>query len=48
MSEEAGADALELNLFMLPSDMDRTVEETEKVYFDIIREVAMFLSYEGR
>jgi len=38
--ETAGADALELNLFMLPSDMDRSVEETERVYFDIIREVA--------
>jgi len=38
--ERAGADALELNVFMLPSDMDRSVEETEKVYFDIIGEVA--------
>jgi dihydroorotate dehydrogenase (fumarate) len=38
--ESAGADALELNLFMLPSDMDRSVEETEKVYFDIVGEVA--------
>jgi dihydroorotate dehydrogenase (fumarate) len=36
----AGADALELNLFILPSDMDRSVEETEKVYFDIVAEVA--------
>ena len=38
--ESAGADALELNLFMLPSDLERSVEETEKVYFDIISEVA--------
>jgi dihydroorotate dehydrogenase (fumarate) len=38
--ESAGADALELNLFILPSDMKRSVEETEKVYFDIITEVA--------
>jgi dihydroorotate dehydrogenase (fumarate) len=37
---KAGADALELNLFILPSDMKRTVEESEKIYFDIIGEVA--------
>ena len=38
--ESAGADALELNLFILPSDTDRSAEESEKVYFDIIGEVA--------
>jgi dihydroorotate dehydrogenase (fumarate) len=37
--EQAGADALELNIFVLPSDFNRTTEENEKVYFDIIREV---------
>ena len=37
--ESAGADALELNLFILPSDMKRSVEENEQVYFDIINEV---------
>lgn len=37
--EEAGADALELNIFLLPSDMEKTAEENEKVYFDIIKEV---------
>lgn len=37
--ESAGADALELNLFILPSDMKRSIEESEKVYFDIISEV---------
>ncbi|MDO9511744.1 MAG: dihydroorotate dehydrogenase-like protein [Bacteroidales bacterium] len=37
--EEAGADALELNLFILPSDPFRSGEENEKVYFDIIQEV---------
>jgi len=37
--EEAGADALELNLFILPSDFNRTIEETEKVYFDVINSV---------
>jgi dihydroorotate dehydrogenase (fumarate) len=38
--EGAGADALELNLFILPSDMERSAEENEKIYFDIIGEVA--------
>jgi dihydroorotate dehydrogenase (fumarate) len=37
--QEAGADALELNLFILPSDFKKTAEENEKVYFDIIREI---------
>lgn len=37
--EEAGADALELNLFILPSDFHRTIEETEKVYFDVVKSV---------
>jgi len=34
--EEAGADALEVNLFFLPSNLNRSQDETEKVYFDII------------
>jgi dihydroorotate dehydrogenase (fumarate) len=37
--EEAGADALELNMFFLPSDFDRTSEEKEKAYFRIIEKV---------
>ncbi len=37
--EKAGADAIELNIFVLPSDLNRSAEENEKVYFDIIREV---------
>ncbi len=37
--EEAGADAIELNLFILPSDMNRTARENEKVYFDIVRSI---------
>jgi dihydroorotate dehydrogenase (fumarate) len=37
--EEAGADGLELNLFILPSDPERSSAENEKVYFDIINEV---------
>jgi dihydroorotate dehydrogenase (fumarate) len=37
--EAAGADALELNLFIMPSDFNRSSEENEKVYFQIISEV---------
>ncbi|MBU8891771.1 MAG: dihydroorotate dehydrogenase-like protein [Bacteroidales bacterium] len=37
--QDAGADALELNVFVMPSDFDKTSEENEKVYFDIIDEV---------
>ncbi|MFP4542772.1 MAG: dihydroorotate dehydrogenase-like protein [Candidatus Kapaibacterium sp.] len=37
--EEAGADALELNVFILPSDLNRSGEENEKVYFDVIEKV---------
>lgn len=37
--EEAGADAIELNLFILPSDIDRNDQKTELIYFDIINEV---------
>lgn len=37
--EEAGADALELNMFFLPSEFDRTTEEKEKAYFQIIEKV---------
>jgi dihydroorotate dehydrogenase (fumarate) len=37
--EAAGADALELNLFIMPSDFNRSSEENEKVYFQIIDEV---------
>lgn len=37
--EEAGADGLELNLFVLPSDFNRTTEQTEQIYFDVIEKV---------
>ena len=37
--ESAGADGLELNLFILPSDPDKSSAENEKVYFDIVSEV---------
>jgi len=34
--EEAGADALELNVFILPSDPDKSAGEHEKTYLDIV------------
>jgi dihydroorotate dehydrogenase (fumarate) len=37
--QQAGADAIELNIFVLPSDFNRKAEENEKVYLDIIQEV---------
>jgi dihydroorotate dehydrogenase (fumarate) len=37
--EDAGADALELNMFFLPSWSKRTVEENETLYFDIVEKV---------
>jgi dihydroorotate dehydrogenase (fumarate) len=37
--QDAGADAIELNAFILPSDFTRSNEDFEKVYFDIVKEV---------
>ena len=37
--QSAGADALELNMFFLPTEFGRTSEEKEKAYFRIIEKV---------
>jgi dihydroorotate dehydrogenase (fumarate) len=37
--EEAGADALELNLFITPSDVNKTSESNEQFYFETIEHV---------
>jgi len=37
--QTAGADALELNMFFLPSEFGRTSEEKEKAYFQIIEKI---------
>jgi dihydroorotate dehydrogenase (fumarate) len=37
--QTAGADALELNMFFLPSDFGRTSEEKEKAYFQIVEKI---------
>lgn len=37
--QDAGADGLELNVFILPSDISGSAEQAEKLYFDIVEEV---------
>ncbi len=37
--EEAGADGLELNIFALPSNMNRTAAQNEKLYFSVAQKV---------
>ena len=37
--EKAGADALELNIFLLPSDSARSADDNEKIYFEAIKRV---------
>lgn len=37
--EKAGADALELNVFVLPSNLNNSSAENEKIYFEIIKQV---------
>lgn len=37
--EVAGADGLELNIFVMPSDINRSGTENEQIYFDIISKV---------
>jgi len=37
--QDAGADAIELNIFALPSDTERSGPEHEQLYFDIIKAV---------
>jgi|SRR5579872_5605744 len=37
--EQAGADAIECNLYSIPSDMDRTGAEIEQTYIDVVKAV---------
>jgi dihydroorotate dehydrogenase (fumarate) len=37
--ENAGADAIELNMFFLPSDFKRSVAEQERMYFEVIEKL---------
>lgn len=42
--EETGVDALELNIYILPSDWRRSGEDNEKIYYDIIKEVRNYVN----
>ena len=42
--QDAGADAIELNVYLLPSDFNKSGADNEKVYFDIINEVKKFIT----
>ncbi len=42
--QDAGADAIELNLFIIPSDADRSNEANEHFYFDTVRKVMEVVS----
>lgn len=37
--EQAGADAIELNIYLLPTDVNKSAAEIEKVYIDIVKSV---------
>ncbi len=39
--EQAGADAIECNIYFIPTDMEATSAEIEKIYFDIVRSVKL-------
>jgi len=42
--QEAGADALEVNLFILPSDFSKTAEEIEAIYFRLVEKIKQDLN----
>lgn len=42
--EEAGADAIELNIFIMPSDISKTSDDIEDLYFDIIDKITKKVS----
>jgi dihydroorotate dehydrogenase (fumarate) len=42
--ESAGADALELNMFFLPADLNRSSAEQEQLYFDVVGRVLQKVS----
>ncbi|MFC1734297.1 dihydroorotate dehydrogenase-like protein [candidate division KSB1 bacterium] len=42
--EKAGTDGLELNVFLMPSNLNRTNEENEQIYFKIVKKVSESIS----
>ncbi len=43
--EKAGADALEINFFVLPTDLNRTVDENENIYYEVLKEIKKTVSF---
>ncbi len=41
--EDAGADGLELNIFILPSNPNKSSADNEKIYFDIVEKVTSII-----
>jgi len=37
--EKAGADALEINMFILPTDLTRSSNDNEQIYFEVVQKV---------
>ncbi len=42
--QDAGADAIELNVFVMPSDFNKTCDENEKIYFQVVENVKKHIS----
>jgi dihydroorotate dehydrogenase (fumarate) len=42
--QQAGADALELNIYFIPTEFDRSSAEVEQTYIDIVKEVKSVVS----
>ena len=42
--EDAGADAIELNMFILPSDVNLTGEDIESIYFDLVSKITSIVN----
>jgi len=41
--ENAGADGIELNVFILPSDFSRSADDNENTYFKVVEEVSKYV-----
>lgn len=42
--EEAGADALEVNLFLLPAETDQVGEDKERIYLSVVEQISKTIS----
>ncbi len=42
--QDAGADAIELNVYILPSDFNHTAEENDTLYYQIIDEIKKYIT----